>query len=324
MRKRILFALPILSSIVIAPAMADWQYPGTYIGDGWYSDDGMRFVISGRGGAAFGMGKIKNEVGAIANEYYMSPDGNTIVTAGYYDYCKDHGDCADYIYVGYGDLNTLKPTKDFDGFSFAAGASIGWTIPNRPQWRIEAGWDHISESEYNASPMFDGEMELMGGAENIVISAQSATVNSKISTDVFSAMAFYDFFDGIQKPIRQFIPYIGFGVGYADTKTVLNLADTYGDLTGQSELRQYGELDDYNIIQFYKSEKNTSNVAGLLAIGASYGLSDTMFIDMGLRAMYLPRVKWELSNEDGTRHREWFNAENLFYVNAMVGLRFEF
>ena len=49
-----------------------------------------------------------------------------------------------------------------------------------------------------------------------------------------------------------------------------------------------------------------------------------MFMDFGVRAIYIPRVKWELSNEDGTKHREWFSAENLFYVNAMLGLRFEF
>ena len=174
--------------------------------------------------------------------------------------------------------------------------------------------------------MFDGELELVGGdVSGVVVEIQSASVQSKISTDVISAMVFYDFFDGLYKPTREFIPYIGFGVGYADTKTVLIMSDPYGDLSEQPDLWPYGEFsDNSNLIRFYKSEYSSSNVVGLLSVGFSYGLSETMYMDFGVRAMYIPRVKWELSNEDGTKHREWFSAENLFYVNAMLGLRFEF
>lgn len=325
MRKRNIYILSVLSCLMAFSASANWQYPGTYVGDGWYEDDGMRFVISARGGASFGMASIQNDAGAIANEYFISPDGATVVSATYYYACVDQGGCADFLYAGYGDLNQLPATKDFDSFSFAAGASVGWTIPNRPQWRIEAGWDHISESEYNSSPMFSGELALIGGdVPNVVIDAQSSTVNSKISTDIISVMAFYDFFDGLQKPTRQIIPYVGFGVGYADSKTILNLSDPYGDLSAQVELQQYGELDDYGVVQFYRSERNSSNVAGLLSLGLSYGITETMFLDFGARAVYLPRVKWELTNADSTRHREWFSAENMIYVNVMMGLRFEF
>ena len=325
MRKRKIWFLSVLFAMIAGPVMADWQYPGTYVGDGWWNDDGSRFVISARGGGAFGMGKIKNQVGAIANEYYISPDGGTVVTATYYLSCVDKGGCSDYLYAGYGDLNKLPASKDLESFSFAAGASVGWTIPNRPQWRIEAGWDHISESEYNSSPMFSGELELVGGDVNgVVIDVQSSTVNSKISTDVVSAMAFYDFFDGLQKPMQQAIPYVGFGIGYADTKTVLNLSDPYGDLSAQVELQKYGTVDEYGVVQFNKSERNTSNVAGLLAVGFSYGISENIFMDFGVRAMYLPRVKWELYNKEDSRYREWFNAEDLLYINAMLGLRFEF
>lgn len=306
------------------PAMSDWQYPGTYIGDGWYEDDGSRFVISARGGASFGMGSIKNDMGAIANDYYISPDGSTVITAKYWETCRT-GSCADYIYAGNANLGGLPPTSDYDSFSFAAGASIGWTIPYRPQWRIEGGWDHITESDYNASPMFRGELALAGGdVSGVVIGAESSSVHSNVTTDVISVMAFYDFFDGLQKPVRRAIPYVGFGVGYADTQTVLNLSDPYGDLSVQIELEQYGELDDYGVIRFHRSEQNTTNVAGLLAAGVSYGITETMFLDFGVRAMYLPRVKWELSNADDTKHREWFSAENMIYINAMLGLRFEF
>lgn len=324
MRKRNIYIIPLLC-LISAPAVADWQYPGTYVGDGWYEDDGSRFVISGRGGASFGFASIKNKVGAVVNEYWIEPNSGDVVSATYYENCVDNGGCAGYVKAGYGELETLPPTKNFKGYAFAAGASIGWTLPHRPQWRIEASWDHIAKSDYNSSPMFSGDMDLVGGdVSNVTINAQSAAVNSTITTDIIGGMAFYDFFDGLQKPVYTMIPYIGFGLGYADTKTVLNLSDPYGDLSAQVDFQQFGEVDEYGVTQFYKSETTTSNVAGLLAFGVSYGITDTMFMDFGVRIAYIPRVKWELTNETETRHREFFNAENLVYTNAMLGLRFEF
>lgn len=320
MRKRNIYILSVLSCLIGAPAFANWQYPGTYVGDGWYEDDGMRFVISGRGGASFGFASIKNEVGAIVNQYFLD-SGGVVVTAGY---CKDLDNCSGYTYLGYGDLSKLSPAKDFKGYAFAAGASIGWTLPYRPQWRIEAGWDHIAKSDYNSSPMFDGYLTTYGGDMDVTIPAQSGAVNSSITTDIISAMAFYDFFDGLQKPLETVIPYIGVGLGYADTKTVLSMSDPYGDLALQYELLPYGEEDEHGIIHFYRSETTTSNVAGLLAAGFSYGISEAMFLDFGIRLAYIPRVKWELSNPEDGRKREFFGADNLIYTNAMLGIRFEF
>ncbi len=321
MRKRNFYILSVLSCLIGAPALANWQYPGTYVGDGWYEDDGARFVISGRGGASFGVGSIKNQVGALVNPYFYEPETGVIVAPGY---CANKNNCEGYELAGYGDLDKISPSKDFKGYAFAAGASIGWTLPYRPQWRIEAGWDHVAKTDYNASPMFDGDLQLYGGAEDVTVSVQSGAVNSTVTTDIISAMAYYDFFDGLQKPIETFIPYIGVGLGYADSKTVLNLSDPYGDLSVQYDLYPYGELDENKVLNFYKSETTSSNVAGILAVGFSYGIAENMFLDFGVRMIYLPRIKWELSNEDGTRHREYFKAENMIYTNAMLGLRFEF
>ncbi len=320
MRKRNLYILPLLSCFVAMPAVADWQYPGRYVGDGWYEDDGTRFVISGRGGASFGFASIKNKLGAIVNDYYIDESTGTLLPAFQYEACG--ADCSNYVYAGYASQEGLSPTKNFKGYAFAAGASIGWTLPNRPQWRIEAGWDHVAKSDYNSFPMFKGDVELVGYGK--VAGVVSGAVNSTITTDIISAMAFYDFFDGIQKPQNTAIPYIGFGLGYADTKTVLNLSDPYGTLSDQVELFPFGEASANNVIEFYKSERTTSNVAGMLAFGVSYGITETMFMDFGVRVAYIPRVKWELTNENGTRHREVFDAENLVYTNAMLGLRFEF
>lgn len=326
MKCRNLLLLPVLSCLMFGAARANWEYPGYYVGEGAYTDDGSRFIVSVRGGASVGMGTIKNEIGELTPLYYMSPDGSVIMSdLGYYQ-CTDRGQCADYIPAGYVNLGDLPATKDFESFGFAAGASLGWTIPNSPQWRIELGWDHISESEYNASPFIEGEAPLFGGSVSDVTAViSSGAVQSKVVTDIISVMAFYDFFDGIQKPTRTVIPYIGFGVGYADIKTTLQLSDPYGDLSGIYELLPYGvkEQDD-SVIQFYRSELSSANIAGVLALGLSYGITENMFFDIGARVAYIPRIRWALSNEDASQYRDWFSAENAIYANIMLSLRFEF
>ena len=319
MRKRIFCILPILSCFAAAPAVANWQYPGTYVGDGVYTDDGSRFVISARGGASISYAKIQNDVGALAAYYYMNDAGTVIpeFVCGGPDGCDSLG----LQYLGYGDIGDLSAADNYSDFSFAAGASIGWTIPNRPQWRVELGWDHISESEYNASPLFEGDLTLSEGSTEFI---QSGGAQSKIDTDIISVMAFYDFFDGLQKPVQTVIPYVGFGIGYADVKTTLNLSDLYGDLSMAADLRKFGELDDNGILQFYKSEHDNSSIAGLLAVGMSYGITDQMFLDFGARLAYVPRVKWVIADEGENHTRDWFSAKNLIYANIMLGLRFEF
>lgn len=322
MRNSLLFILPCLACIVSGVAHGNWQYGGTYVGDGAYTDDGTRFVISVRGGASMGFGTIENKIGSLTSEYWYNPNDGMVISAAYHDSCTD---CGDFVYAGFGQLGDLPAEKDYQAFAFAAGASIGWTIPNRPQWRVELGWDHITESEYNASPLFEGDLTLTGGTvDGIVVHVQSGGVQSKITTDIISAMAFYDFFDGIQKPTRTIVPYVGFGIGYADVKTKLNLSDLYGDLSTSVDLQNFGKLDDYGVLQFYPSETNTSNVAGLLAVGLSYGITETMFLDLGARVAYIPKIKFALSNSDDTRDRDWFDGENMIYANFMLGLRFEF
>jgi len=325
MRKSLFGILSVLSCLAVMPANANWEYSGTYLGDGVYHDDGSRFVMSVRGGASLGFASIKNEVGSLTTEYYVNPADGMVISAAYYDACVAGGGCAGFAYAGIGDLADVSPAKDFSEFAFAAGASLGWTIPNRPQWRIEVGWDHVTEMEYNESPLFEGDLTLAGGdIEGIVITAQSGSAQSKVSTDIISAMAFYDFFDGMYKPLRKVIPYVGFGIGYADTETTLNLSDLYGDLSTSVDLQNFGEADDYGVVQFYRSKTSSSNIAGVLAAGISYGVTESMFLDFGARVSYIPKIKWALENADNSRKRDWFSAENMIYANIMLGLRFEF
>ena len=325
MKARNLIISSALSCLMVGAAHANWEYSGVYTGDGWYMDDGARFIVSVRGGASMGFGGIKNKMGALTGEYYYSPDNGAIVSAAYYKSCIDAGGCEGFEYAGMANLSELGATEDYSSFSFAAGASMGWTIPNTPQWRVELGWDHIAESDYNASPLFAGDLALDGGnVQGLTARIESGGAHSKLTADIFSVMAFYDFFDGLVKPTRQMIPYVGFGMGYADVKTVLNLTDLYGDLSLSAELQNYGELDQYGILQFYQSEKNTGTVAGLLAAGFSYGITESMFLDLGARLTYVPTVKWALTTKDGDRDRDWFNGDNMFWVNIMLGMRFEF
>lgn len=324
MRKRIFGILPVLIALCGAPAYANWQYPGTYVGDGWYDDDGSRFVLSVRGGASFGFASIKNDIGALTSRYYVNPDDGVVWTEAYYESCLlNGGNCDGFIFAGEGNIGELSAAEDFSEFSFAAGASIGWTIPNRPQWRLELGWDHMTDMEYNQSPLFESRIALEGGAlDSDTISSGSA--QSKVSTDIISVMAFYDFYKGLQKPARTMIPYVGLGIGYADTKTTLNLSDLYGDLSTSIDLQNFGEPDEWGVLQFYKSEHSSSNVSALAAVGFSYGITETTFLDFGVRMMWVPKVKWTLTNADDTRERDWFSAENMIYTNVMLGLRFEF
>ncbi len=331
MRIRKIFLLPLLVLAFVGGARANWQYDGTYIGDGWYTDDGMRFVLSFRGGASMGMASMKNEVGALSTEYYYNETDGSIISAAYYDACVDAGGCDGFVYAGVGELGALPATEDFSSFAAAAGVSVGWTIPNSPQWRVELGYDHISESSYSAAPLYAGDLTLTSG---VVASLESGAVQSNVSTDIISAMAFYDFFDSLNKPLRQMIPYVGFGVGYADSKTVMNLSDLYGDLSYSVDLGNFGEYDDYGVLQFYRSTTHTSNIAGLLSAGFSYGINEQMFLDFGVRLMYIPNIKWALSNDAAqdiesssdydARSRDWISADGMIYTNFMLGLRFEF
>ncbi len=305
-----------------AAAYANWEYsaPG-----GYYGDDGSRVTISVRGGGVFGTAKISNDLGTLVPEPYWYDETIGVMTE---SYCGGAAACATagYQNLGQVDIGKLSAKEKFGSFSFAGGAGIGWVLPYTPQWRLEAAWDHIAKSDYNQSPMFSGVLESTQGS---LLEIESTGVQSTIATDIFSAMAYYDFFDGAQKPLRTFIPYIGIGAGYADTTTVLNVTDLYGDLSGQASMQDFG-VDIGGILNFYTTETSSQNLAALGGLGFSYGLDTNVFLDFGLRVIYLPKVKWALNNsaaadaETGAKSKDIFSTENMLYGAATVGIRFEF
>ena len=322
--KKSLFSL--LMMMCALPAFAGWQYDGYYIDDSYYTNDYTKFVIGFRGGLSWANAKIHNEIGNLYGYYYVNETTGDVISAMAWEAA---GSPAGYLSAGYGDLSTLPAKENFSKWAFTAGGSIGFTIPYHPNWRLEAGYDHISETDYNRIPLFDGDLNVSGGDVEGVVSVSSGGATSTVSTDIVSAMAYYDFFDGNKKPLNTFIPYFGLGVGYATSKTTLKLADIYGDLSTDSDLQNYGTADADGVIQFMPpSDKSkypsSENVAGIAALGVSYGITEYTFLDFGARVIYIPKITWNLVNSDGSQHREWFSAKNMIYSNFTVGVRFEF
>ena len=313
MRSRFLHFIICASALNIGVAHANWQYSGEHTYDMAYYDRGERVSVSLRAGASFAMGKAQNNAGVIVYSYCYDP-----VTGAFE---PDTGECASgQIYAGSASLESMSMSK-LSGITFSGGASIGWILPDRPQWRLELGWDHFNEVDYNETPLFYGDLNLSGGYS--VDNFDVGSVKSTMATDIISAMAFYDFFEGMQKPLQMMIPYVGLGIGYADTTSKMNFYDQSAELSDFAILQEFGELQD-GIIHFYSSETNTINVAAVGAIGVSYGISKNFFFDFGARVSYLPRVKYQLVNSDDTRHMDWFTMKNVIYANIMAGVRFEF
>lgn len=292
-------------------ANANWQYSGEYTYDPNAYDTGGRVSVSVRGGATYAMSKMHNDT-SIVFSFCVNPSTGEVQ--------EWDGSCPGEFEYATGELGGLELGK-MSQVNFAAGASLGWILPGSPQWRLELGWDHFSDTDYNKTPLFTGDMALSNGTK--ISNFDIGGVQSTMSTDIVSVMAFYDFFDGFTKPAHTMVPYVGIGFGYADTKTVMNFYDNTGDLSSFSILQQFGEYDG-TVIDFYKATTNTTNVAAVAALGFSYGLNESLFLDFGLRASYLPRVKYQLVNSDDTRRMDWFSARNLIYANVMLGLRFEF
>lgn len=317
MRRNILFAL--LSFFTFGSTFANWQYPGTYIGDGWFQDDGSKLTVSVRGGLSWAFGKISNEVNAFTTTYYINKNGQ-IVSKNYYLYVV--GDKNNYSLAGQGNLGDLKANKNFSDYSFFGGASVGFIIPYMQNWRMEFNWDHITQMEYNTSPLFKGSLTLDNGK---VIQAESGGVFSSLSSDIFGITGFYDFYKGNEKPLYTMLPYLGIGFGYADVRTSLILSDLFGDLSDGIDIKDFGELNNEDkIIRFYKSERSNYNISALLTGGFSYGIAKNTYLDFGIRLNYIPKVKFSLSNQNKTKYRDWFGIKGLFYTNFSFGIRFEF
>jgi opacity protein-like surface antigen len=313
----------VFAALCFAPgARANWEYGAR---GGHYEDDGNRITFAARGGMAFGTAKLNNDLGTLVPEPYWFNESIGVVTE---TYCGGATACiaAGFENVGQIDIGDLPANKKFGSLSFAGGVALGWTLPGAPQWRIEAAWDHISQTDYNAMPMFKGELV---STNKYLLGLESSGVQSKVSTDVVSAFIYYDFFEGLRKQLREFIPYVGFGAGYADSTTVLNLTDLFGDLSDQASMQDFGESTGGAALSFYTSETSAQNISLSGGLGFSYGLDENIFLDAGIRLMWIPKIQWAVNNENsgsesGFKSKDIFSAHNVIYTTATLGIRFEF
>lgn len=327
MKAKISFLSVMLSLCSVSAFAGGWQYDGYRVGDGYYTDDGSRFVVGLRGGLSFARAKMKNDIGNLYTGYLMNDaTGDIVSELGYINAGEPEG----YTVVGYGDLSTLPINKDFSKLAFAAGASIGFVLPNHTNWRLEANYDYISETEYNQTPLLHGSLHVSGGElGDTTVQVSSTAARATITTDIISAMVYYDFFDGKFKKLNDFIPYVGLGFGYAISQTMLHLSDIYGDLSGDEDLQNYGSVNSNNVLQFDNPVNkdvypSSTNMAVTGALGFSYGIAKYTYLDVSARLTYVPKITWSIASTNGEHTREWFSAENMLYTNLLVGVRFEF
>lgn len=311
-----------LLALGASAASANWERRPVYV------DDGMRFTLSLRGGFAYGFGSVHNELGAMIPESFWFDASSGLLVGE--SFCGGPVGCANagFTHIGEVNIGNLPASKDFSAFTWTGSVAIGFTVPKAAQWRIEGNWDHIAESHYRAAPMFSGSLPTTGGY--IIDGLQSGGVHSTLNSDILTAMVYYDWFDGCVKPVKTFVPYVGLGIGYAMSRTVLELTDLYGDLSDQWSMQPFGEPTNI-ALEFYTSKNTSRNFAAAGALGFSYGITDGVFLDAGVRVTYIPRITYSLNNAlspdvaiIGTKHKEVFSIRDVIYTSALVGVRFEF
>jgi hypothetical protein len=311
-------------------AWANWEYSG----NSRAGDDGGRMVVALRGGMAMPfVGNMKNDLGTFEGVYYTYFDSNNDFTGYFFEpTCSGAFPSGDCPVAGAVNIGDFPLTKKYDSYSWAGGVSVGMVAAGSPALRIELDWLHIAESDFNSTPLFFGVPEL--GYEGSVLPVASASwpvgsARTTVSTDVISAMFYYDIFIGKIKPMHSLIPYIGAGIGYATSTTLLAFVDSFGDFSADTSMWGFGEDNGIGGIDFYTSETTAGNFAASAAFGFSYGMDEGLFFDLGIRGSFVPRIRWSLNNNgsaDATNYKERaiFSAENIIFASVYAGIRFEF
>ncbi|MDR1826618.1 MAG: hypothetical protein LBQ49_02910 [Rickettsiales bacterium] len=303
----------ILAALISTSANANWER-------GRPSDDGARMTVSVRAGLAKPTAKMKNDLGSVVVDYWETPDA---IYPNYSLCIGDPDNPADCTHWGNVDLGQdLSIAGKYDSISFAGGVSVGFVFGGSPNIRAEADWLRITESTFSADPLLKG---VVAGNDGDAAMQYALSARATVSTDIISAMIYYDIFEGASKPMGVAVPYIGFGIGYASSSVKLDLTDTYYDTAGQLSF----DIFRAGTVDFYASESTVNNFSASAALGVSYGIQEGIFFDVGARATYVPMITWavnNLSDTDAETHKERaiFSAENVIFINVYAGLRFEF
>ena len=146
MKAKISFLSIMLMLGSVSAFAGGWQHDGYYVRDGVYTDDGSRVTLGFRGGMSLARAKMKNDIGSLYSLYYMNQDTGDVIS--YLQYINND-EPAGYVDAGYGNLATLPVNGNFSKTALAVGASIGYVLPHHTNWRLEANYDYISETEYN-------------------------------------------------------------------------------------------------------------------------------------------------------------------------------
>ena len=297
-------------------AAANWEQRGPF------RDDGSRFVVSVRGGLSMPQTTMRNDLGDMIVGIWDHGGGSLAYVP------VDPNDLS----VGFvTDVNfgNLGMTTDFTEMSLVYGISVGVVMAGNTNVRFELDWLRIEESQLSANPLFSGDVDTsLGTIHNAVAAARAS-----MQTDIISAFVYYDFFEGRIRPTKGLIPYIGLGLGFVRSESILMLSDPYGDFAGDPMFTDFGnQIGDQ--VRFFTSETNNRNYALSAAIGAAYGLGQNIYFDIGARASYVPSVRFALNNSRdatalqpggvGYREMDMFSARDMIFLNVFAGLRFEF
>ncbi|MCL2629187.1 MAG: hypothetical protein FWD33_00605 [Alphaproteobacteria bacterium] len=314
-----------LAAIGLAPlgANANW----TALTD---RDDGGRFYIAARGGLAMNFGgRLNNSLGGMTSiPFYAEFDPSTGLSTGYvvneelWIQMGSPTPTEGWAPIGVINFGDLKPQKDLEIRTWTTNFAIGGVLPNANNIRIEASWDRISESSYNSTPLLGGDVVTVGAPASMLLpDLDVISMSSKLSTDIYMAMIYFDFFEGARGP-GQLMPYIGLGIGYASTDAIVSAFDYSGVLDGTVLGLAF---EDTATGAFFLSETQSNGFAAAAAAGFSYGLNRFAFLELGAKVTLAPKTQFKLSNPLGMEQAlvETRGAYSL-YGSILAGLRFEF
>lgn len=301
--------MAIAAILTAGAANANWSY----IQDGY--DDGARFYVKVAGGMALSLGgDVSSNLGSV--DLIAECTKGTTDACGFFSPYEGHQqDATLYDYYGAGAIE-LNPSTNLEIQTWTTNIAMGFVMPRSSNVRLELSWDRISESSYNASPLFlTDETTTQGfpvGKESV------ASLTSKMSSDIVMAMFYYDFFDGATKRPFEFIPYVGAGLGFSSTKIKSSVSDG-GALATTWGLVEFVDQTG----GMFPSENYSSGLALGAAVGFSYGLHEMAFLDIGAKIIMANGAEWNLTNPAGNE-RALISTDNVIYGIVSAGLRFEF
>lgn len=318
----------LLMILLPSSVYSNWSRP-------YRKDDGGRIYISAKiGGVGVLASKMENELGKdfTSNFYVLEPTTDNFILVSE----EVKLDKLDTVTVVSGptplNLGESKPQEKLKSFTFYSSLALGFVIPEYQNWRTEFSWDHVAQFNYDPSPIFEQKYNYVD-LNNILheFDVPSGAMTTTNTIDLYMLNFYYDFYDSRIKRAGEWIPYIGFGIGYANIITKMQLDDLYGDFSMNSAISSYGyastDADTPNLTLFYESELQKGSLALAGMLGFSFGFTDSVFLDLGLKVSWIDKIHWALTNTSTTTttgSKNIIGSSSNFLTSGHVGLRLEF